>query len=301
MSDRGRARDPLEFTDERFLPGMTGSIEMEHHHRYQFVTGLVAGKRVLDIACGEGYGTAMLADTAAYVVGVDISSEVVGNAQHKYRPDGIGFCVADCSSIPLADGSFDIVVSFETLEHHDRHEEMLSEIKRVLRPDGVLVISTPDKSEYSDKRAYVNPFHLKELYKHQFIELVGAYFSNQALYGQKVAYGSVILSDASGGLPLDTGTVGTPPAAEGVVAPLYWLCVASDSKVPLLPAGVLERPVEDSEAMMAARAVIADKDRFIAALGSEISRMKATVSWQITKPLRLIANLRKFMQAKKYF
>ena len=120
----------MEFTGERFVPGVLGKIEIEHLHRYLSVTRVVAGKTVLDIASGEGYGSAMLARTASKVIGVDISLEAISHAQEKYQAQNLQFCVGSCSAIPIKNASVDVVVTFETIEHHDEHDAMLREIKR---------------------------------------------------------------------------------------------------------------------------------------------------------------------------
>ena len=183
----------LEFTGERYIPGTEGVIQLEHVQRYAIVKDLVKGKRVLDIACGEGYGTAMLAESAGYVTGVDISTEAIEHAKLNYINDNVEFKSGSCELIPLNDNSVDVVVSFETIEHHEKHEEMLSEIKRVLKSNGTLIISTPDKMEYSDKPGYRNEFHVKELYKEEFIGLIRQNFKHLKMYDQYVLYGSKIV------------------------------------------------------------------------------------------------------------
>ena len=130
--------------DWRALPaGDHGDIELEHLHRYAIARDLAYGKDVLDIACGEGYGSELLATVARKVTGVDISEEAIAHAARKYVRPNIAFAVGSCACIPLAEANVDLVVSFETIEHHDRHLEMMQEIGRVLRPTGVLIISSP--------------------------------------------------------------------------------------------------------------------------------------------------------------
>jgi len=124
----------MEFTGERYVPTEAGEIRHEHLHRYAWCARLVEGKDVLDIACGEGYGSAMLARRARSVKGVDIADDAVAHASAAYRDiSNLAFMQGDAAQIPLDDNSVDAVVSFETIEHHDRHREMLSEIRRVLR------------------------------------------------------------------------------------------------------------------------------------------------------------------------
>ena len=162
MSPDDTRTGELPWTGERYLPEITGDIELEHLHRYAIARDLAYGKDVLDIACGEGYGSELLATVARKVTGVDISEETIAHAARKYVRPNIAFAVGSCACIPLADASVDLVVSFETIEHHDRHLEMMQEIRRVLRPAGVLIISSPDKHEYSDVPDYKNEYHVKD-------------------------------------------------------------------------------------------------------------------------------------------
>jgi len=118
--------NPAEFTGERFLPGVAGEIAYEHWHRYAFARRFVAGKRVLDAACGEGYGTALVAEVAASAVGVDIDAAVVATARGAYaQRANLRFEVASVTLLPLADQSIDVVVSFETVEHVSAHEQTM--------------------------------------------------------------------------------------------------------------------------------------------------------------------------------
>jgi len=153
----------MDFTGERYIPTEGGEIRHEHFHRYAWIAPLVAGKSVLDVASGAGYGSALLARTAASVVGVDISVEAVEHASAAYSQANLSFMEGSAARLPLADGTFDVVVSFETIEHLLEQEQMLGEIKRVLRPEGVLVISSPNKEVYSELSGLHNEFHVKEL------------------------------------------------------------------------------------------------------------------------------------------
>ena len=238
----------MEFTGERFVPEVQGNIELEHLHRYLQACELVSGRVVLDIASGEGYGSAILAGKAARVSGVDISEEAVIHARNRYVRDNLEFIVGNCTSIPLPDASVDVVVSFETIEHHDQHEQMIEEIKRVLKPDGLLLISSPDKYNYSDEPGFTNAYHVQELYEHEFKQLINAHFANVAYYGQRVIYGSAIFSQSRKAETLtyskeDGAVICTP----GLAKPTFWIALASNGALPDLTVGLFEQPVEDSE------------------------------------------------------
>ena len=131
---------PLPLDGERFVLGeMYGNIELELRHRYLFASQFVSGKAVLEIACGEGYGSALLAKSARRVTGVDIAEVAVEHARQRCQAENLEFVTGSCAAIPLGDGAVDVVVSFETIEHHAEQETMMREINRVLRfPGGCL-------------------------------------------------------------------------------------------------------------------------------------------------------------------
>ena len=133
----------MDFTGERFVPLpklLDDEIYFEHLHRYYAASQLVKDKVVLDIACGEGYGTAILAKTAASVIGVDIDAESIAHATKTYQDAHIRFLQGAADLIPLDDDSVDVVVSYETIEHLDEQtqETFLKEISRVLKSTGTL-------------------------------------------------------------------------------------------------------------------------------------------------------------------
>ena len=164
-------------------------------HRYAVAKNLVQNKIVLDIASGEGYGSNLLAVGAKHVIGVDISSETIAEAKKKYLKQNLEYRVGSASEIPCEENYFDVVVSFETIEHHNKHEEMMQEIKRVLKPEGILIISTPEKKYYSDKRNYKNTFHVKELTFDDFKKLLNKYFLFSGYLFQKCTFNSIIFSE----------------------------------------------------------------------------------------------------------
>jgi SAM-dependent methyltransferase len=183
---------PLEFDGERFTPESVREIWYEHMHRYAFAASLAGGLDVLDAACGEGYGTKILARSAKQVVGVDVSGEAVAHARDRYASDQVQFHEADCCDLPFEDERFDCVVSFETIEHLENQDEMLSEFRRVLKPSGFLLISSPDKAVYSDEQGFENPHHVKELSAEEFSSLLARHFPEQRMLGQKLLFHSAI-------------------------------------------------------------------------------------------------------------
>jgi len=199
----------MEFTGERFTPECEREIWYEHYHRYALARQLVADKQVLDAACGEGYGASLLSAVAASVVGVDVDSKTIQHATARYASQENGgddarlkFVQASCGSLPFADNSFDVVVSFETLEHLGEQEQMLSEFNRVLKDGGFLIISTPDKAVYSDASGYDNPYHVKELYRHEFSALLDKHWPALRWLGQKMAFFSLLWDEEKA--PLQT-------------------------------------------------------------------------------------------------
>ncbi|MGG0814138.1 rhamnan synthesis F family protein [Paenibacillus alvei] len=177
----------MELTGERFIPDeMVGQIEVEHMQRYHSIMHIVEGKKILDAACGEGYGSALLAGASESVVGIDISDESIKWASEKYQLDNLKYMKANITSLPFEDESFDVVVSFETIEHVDELSQhlFLKEVKRVLRKDGIFIVSTPDKEIYTDIPKFENQFHVKEFYVEEFEEFLGKYFKNVDMYNQ---------------------------------------------------------------------------------------------------------------------
>lgn len=221
----------LPFTGERFVPGAHGEIWVEHWHRYHFAARWAAGKRVLDVACGEGYGTALLARVAAHATGVDIAQQAIDHAQREYA--GVAhaqFLCAPCTKLPLPDASVDVAVSFETLEHIAEQEAFVAELARVLVPGGVLVLSCPNKLEYTDKRDYHNEFHVKELYRAELAQLVGARFPHVSWYGQRPSFFSVIAPEtvaAPAGQLVEVEEAQPAEPSAALANPLYFLVVAS--------------------------------------------------------------------------
>jgi len=127
----------LPWTGERFVPSLQGPIYYEHLHRYALALELVVDRTCLDIACGEGFGSSLLARKAKFVWGVDLDEACVNHARKKYVRNNLKFLAGSATKIPLEDHSIDVVVSFETIEHFGEHHAFMREIIRVLTPDGI--------------------------------------------------------------------------------------------------------------------------------------------------------------------
>lgn len=179
-------REPpvLNPTDERMVPDSAGAATFwEHVYRYAFASRFVAGKRVLDIACGEGYGAAALQKAGASdVVGVDASESACRHARDKYALD---IRPGTAEKIPLADSSVDLIVSFETIEHVSNPRGFLDECFRILAPGGRLVISTPDKEVYTGRLGARNPYHCSEMTESEFSSLLRPRFNDVRFYTQR--------------------------------------------------------------------------------------------------------------------
>jgi SAM-dependent methyltransferase len=228
----------LNWTGERLTTETTGQTEIEHLHRYFFARSLCRGLDVLDIASGEGYGAAMLAQVARSVTGVEISAEAVEHAQRAYDRPNLRYLAGDARRIPLDDQSVDVVVSFETIEHFFEHDDFIAEVRRVLRPGGRFIVSSPERDVYSPAGSAPNPHHVRELTRAEFDVLLRNAFPHVALYAQRPMLGSALVpEDQSAPGPIapmltyerrDTKLF---EASVGLPRPIYLLAIASDMEV----------------------------------------------------------------------
>ena len=221
---------------ERFLPCVAGEIAHEHWHRYAFARGLVAGKRVADVACGEGYGSALLAGTAASVIGIDVAAETIEHARRGYAAlANLRFEQASAVALPLPDASVDAVVSFETIEHLPQEDQprMIAEFGRVVAEQGVVVLSAPNPVEYSTARNYRNPFHHHEPDRAELAALLAAAFPAQRWFRQRRYFGSAIWSERDGSrMDAWTGDATSVQRAQPPPA-MYFVVVAARSEARL--------------------------------------------------------------------
>ena len=220
------------WSGERLETFILGRDSIEHLHRYALAMDFVENKIVLDIACGNGYGSSLISEKAALVYGVDIDQTTINEAKILYPKKNLNFLTGSADKIPVLDHSVDVVVSFETIEHHDKHDEMMSEIKRVLKNDGILIISTPDKLYYTDyRKKFKNEFHVKELYKDEFKVLLSKYFKNTLLLNQKYYHGISVIKEDNNSNEIIIYSGNYEKVGKELTDPLFMLIMASDSEI----------------------------------------------------------------------
>ena len=225
----------LPWTGERYLPwGEDPVTAYEHWHRYAFAAQFAAGRRVLDVASGEGYGSALLAATARQVVAFDIDQKAVHHARLKYPGANLEFVAGSVVEIPLHGIEFDLIVCFEAIEHIPDPEALLQEVKRMLGAEGIFIVSTPNKPEYK-KMESSNPFHVKEFDFEEFRKLLSRYFKQMCFLGQRVYCNSSLwpmIPKGPGMIAehvLDRNDAGFSLSDAEKRVPLYFVGIASDA------------------------------------------------------------------------
>ena len=288
----------LSFTGERYVPELRGQIYYEHFHRYAMTLELARGGDVLDIACGEGYGTAALSLVAKSAVGVDNDGETIQHAAARYTAMNVDFRLGDCTEIPAADAAFDLVVSFETIEHLAEQERMLKEVRRVLKPTGRLVISSPNKLVYSDAGSVQNPYHVRELYFHEFRDLLRSFFPTVKVFGQRIFAASAVhpLRGAANETRWLGPSTTTESAMSALPEPQYFIAICGRSETDSVPdlcsvyldprdellddirsgglAGALSPASESSNATPALVAQLDEREREVAEYSNQTRRLE---------------------------
>jgi len=241
----------------RMVPGVSeAALEQEHMERYRFACGFARGRDVLDVACGAGYAGPMFVASGAHsYLGVDLNAEAVELAKRAYRTaPAIAFAVDDaCDFRCVPERAFDLVVSFETIEHVPSAEKFLANVKRALRPGGTFIVSTPNRRRYSPGNKLSskpwNPYHVREWNENEFLDLLKPWFRVSDVLGQKpISAWKAHVLDLAGtrpwlkrlittlrppkngaGTPRSAATLGdsfTPAHVPRWQVPLFTLCVA---------------------------------------------------------------------------
>lgn len=178
----------LAISSERVVSERTPDmVYQEHIMRYLFASRFVADKIILDVACGTGYGsTYLLNGGAKKVIGVDISKDAIKYATKHYRGSRLHFLCMDATELGFRNNLFDMICSFEVIEHIKEYNKLLFQIRRVLKKEGVCIISTPSKEIHSPHmKKPLNPFHAQEFTIEEFRNILSNYFEDVALFGQK--------------------------------------------------------------------------------------------------------------------
>jgi SAM-dependent methyltransferase len=262
----------MEFTGERVVPGkVEADLLNEHISRYYFAKAWVEGRSVLDVGCGTGYGSGVLAEVGREVLALDISVDAIAFARRNYSRPNLEFIVSDCHEMPLGSENFDAVVCFEVVEHLAKQDKLLQEIRRVLRATGVLVISTPNRVYYTEERKENNPFHVREFDFEEFSK----FLKNQFAYVEMAFQNHV--SSLCLGNPRQHGT--TRFYAESAASDLeqssnYFVAVCSNS------------PVMTSNSLIylpAAGNLLREKDDYIHSLDQRILALEQRILNQRTE------------------
>lgn len=277
----------------------------EHVTRYLAASEAVRGKRVLDIASGSGYGSQILAGSAAHVVGVDVNPRAVAYAADRYGQPNLEFRLGNAESIPLDDASVDVVVTFETIEHVEDYRQFVAEIDRVLAPGGIALISTPNDLEFVEG----NHFHLHEFVYDELIELVSPRFPFVRPYFQATWQAVAVASQDALGTegPVEVEVRNLAPLERDQFLYFYLVCgrEATDVEIPpLLALGAhhSDRQIQGRETETAAlveglraeaTALREERDRLLAErddLENRLRTITGTRSYRLARSLSDVAH-----------
>jgi ubiquinone/menaquinone biosynthesis C-methylase UbiE len=261
----------------------------EHIARYIAAQETVRGSTVLDIASGSGYGTAILAKYAKHVTGVDVSQESVDYSKEHYSGKNIDYIKSDGTDIPVKDKSLDVITSFETIEHIDDYKHFMSECKRVLKKDGIFLLSTPNDQEFAEG----NHFHIHEFEHDELIKLVKKYFNNVELYYQATWTCNLIGEEEMMSNEWESATdfMQTAPIEPKKFLYFYFLC--SDRKITekIKSRGVIgehwseRKKVEAESKQMLTDQHVHNLEAKIQGLEDELAQIKSTKPYKFSKKI----------------
>ncbi len=254
----------MEFTGERMIPGVPGheDLFLEHVVRYRFASHFAPGKKMLDTGCGCGYGSYHLARNGAdSVLGIDLSPEAIAYGREHFKHERLTFRTGDVLDTGLEEASFDTITAFEVFEHLRDPGRFLAETRRLLKPGGVFILSTPNAHTYVAGGEHgKNPYHVREYTPEEFAGLLEECFEQVSLYAQSPWAGLSIFPvladtsdthvDARAGLVLPPTESAWGEAAPAVVTPAacaYVVAVCGDSSIDraTLPSGRLYAMARD--------------------------------------------------------
>lgn len=297
----------LDDTGERMIPEHHKGNFMygEHMLRYQAAAPLVKDKIVLDIASGSGYGSSILAKTAKKVYGVDIDKTSVEYARQNYSKNNLEFLIGNATDIPVADNKIEAVVSFETIEHIADYRKFISEIKRVLKKDGVAIISTPNDVEFSED----NHFHQHEFKYREFTELLESRFKKVKIFFQGAWISNALLSKEQLSSEWEQTMEVINLAPKDTNKAIYFFAIVSDADiqkeiVPLLGISehwsmkdlqeaqkMTEVHIQNLDAMIEIeKQKLQQRDYEAQQLKDELSLIKSSLLWKIFKRVHVLKN-----------
>ncbi len=179
----------MKYTGERLVPGVDKlkALLTEDLAKFVFASQYLQGKYVLDAGCGAGQGANYVAANAARaVVAVDIDPEAVGFAQGYFQRDNLKFSVMSVERLSFPDNTFEAVTSIEVIEHLYHHDWYLAGIARVLKPEGIYILSTPNKRRTSPTPGGMWPAHTREFYIHELRDMLSQHFSKIEIWGESI-------------------------------------------------------------------------------------------------------------------
>jgi 2-polyprenyl-3-methyl-5-hydroxy-6-metoxy-1,4-benzoquinol methylase len=222
----------IDDTGERLIPeGNTQTLTYgEHLSRYIAAKELVRTKDVLDVASGTGYGSQMLAESAKSVKGLDYSQDAVNYSSEKYPAKNLEYICGNAEKMPFKDNQFDVVVSLETIEHLPRPDVFIKEVKRVLKDNGIFIVSTPNDDEFMDG----NEFHVHEFQFEELNKLIKANFKRFDYYYQGTYFAATLLNkkEFTTGIRDEKRNI-SMTFGQPINKAIYFLAVASNSKAKL--------------------------------------------------------------------
>jgi ubiquinone/menaquinone biosynthesis C-methylase UbiE len=271
-------------------------IAAEHQTRYRWAATVAAGKQVLDAGCGAGYGTAMLAQGgASRVIGLDVDPSTITAAAERYgHPDEVDFVVGDLRELPFAAASFDQVVCFEAIEHVERQEAAMDELRRVLRDEGHLLLSSPNRDVFPPG----NPHHVHEYTPQELERALRERFVWVELWRQHTWLTSLLVNDLDAvrgpddKLEIEARKLNAlRPGSE-----LYTLAVAGGAPLHGLrngatlcePLEIRELVMREAKAQQDLRQRTDDMYRARQETADAIAGYERSFSWRVTKPLRAV-------------
>ncbi len=281
----------MEFTGERVIPGqIEPDLWNEHVARYALAATLARGRRVLDAGCGAGYGTARLAQAARLAVGLDSSAETLAYARRHYSAPNLFFVQGDCLALPFPDKHFDLLVAFEVIEHLSDGEAFLRQMRRLMRPRGLLLLSSPNRRFYSEERGYRNPHHVREFDAAELEAALIPHFPHCRMLAQNhvEALSFADPAQAAAGFWVEA----EPATAGGGDEPHFLLALCSSGPLPK-PSHFLFLPSTAN--------VLRERELHIRKLEADLARLQEETHRELAERLEWARKLEEELQAKAEF